>query len=160
MYAFIKKDLLLPYQEVLPSLEDEKWNLSKQPKIWSDKRIDGEMMYKIHRHSSRIVDETGLIVQNQVYDVFGDSEKIFPFYYQIIKIEGEFSTPKLIDGMECQSLTFLNGKYENSTYIIEKGHTHSLYTEETLYAFAIMWSKAINEDTPKWFIRPYHRMFA
>jgi len=66
MYTHIPLSLLEPYKEVLKSLTE--WDRSKQPEFWSQKRIDGEMMYKIHRHSARIVEETGLSV-NRLYTI-------------------------------------------------------------------------------------------
>jgi len=157
MYTHIPSSLLEPYKEVLKSLTE--WDLSKQPELWSEQRIDGEMMYKIHRHSARIVEETGLSVQQILYDNHNVPDKIFPFYYQIIKINNSLKSIELDENTFCQTFTFLNGEFENSTFVIkDKEEYYKLFTEDT-YAFAIIWKTYENSLTPKWFIRPYYRLF-
>jgi hypothetical protein len=157
MYTHIPSSLLDPYKEVLISLDQ--WNLSKQPKLWTENRIDGEMMYKIHRHSARIVEETGLSVQQIIYDNHNVSEKVFPFYYQILKINGNIENAKFDEDTFCQTLTYLNGEYENSTFVIKNGESYLNNFNNDTYAFAIIWKMHVNPITPKWFIRPYYRMF-
>lgn len=157
MYTHIPSSLLDPYKEVLESLDQ--WNLSKQSKLWTEDRIDGEMMYKIHRHSARIVEETGLSVQQIIYDNHNVSEKVFPFYYQILKINGGIENAKFDEDTFCQTLTYLNGEYENSTFVIKNGESYSNNFDNDTYAFAIVWKMYENPITPKWFIRPYYRMF-
>ena len=157
MYTYMPEALLKPYQEVLKGLTE--WDRSKQPLIWQEQRIDGEMMYKIHRHSARIVEETGLSVQQMIYDNYKEIDKIFPFYYQIIKIDNYFENAKVDEDVFCQSITYLNGEYENNTFLILNGETVLKQFDKTVYAFVIIWKKELNPDTPKWFIRPYHRLF-
>lgn len=157
MYTHIPASLLDPYKEVLRSLTE--WNLSKQPKFWSEQRIDGEMMYKIHRHSARIVEETGLSVQQILYDNHNVPGKAFPFYYQIIKIQGELKPAIFDEDTFCQTFTYLNGEYENSTFVIKPEERYSQNFSEDTYAFAIIWKLYENPITPKWFVRPYHRLF-
>jgi hypothetical protein len=157
MYTHIPDSLLIPYKEVLQSLT--KWNISKQPQFWTEDRIDGEMMYKIHRHSARIVEETGLSVQQIIYDNHGVSEKVFPFYYQILKINKDIKNADLDQDAFCQTLTYLNGKYENKTFVIKNGESYINTFQEDVYAFAIIWKFYENPITPKWFVRPYHRLF-
>ena len=157
MYTHIPASLLDPYKEVLKSLDQ--WNISKQPKLWAEDRIDGEMMYKIHRHSARIVEETGLSVQQIIYDNHGVSEKVFPFYYQVLKINGNIANAKFEDDTFCQTLTYLNGEFENSTFVIKNGESYSNTFEQDTYAFAVIWKFYENPITPKWFVRPYHRLF-
>lgn len=156
--TYILKEDLENYKEVLPTITD--WDKSKQPNLWLPNRIDGEMMYKIHRRSSKIVDETGLRIQGIIYDLIGDSEKIFPYYYQILKIDRVLEVPKSIDNCFLQTITFLTGEYEDNTFVIEPNNLHMYAPQKTEYAFAIGWSKEVNPNTPKWFIRPYYRMFA
>jgi hypothetical protein len=157
MYTHIPLSLLEPYKEVLKSLTE--WDRSKQPEFWSQKRIDGEMMYKIHRHSARIVEETGLSVQQIIYDNHNVSDKVFPFYYQVIKVNGTLNAAKCDEDTFCQTFTFLNGELENSTFVIKNKEKYSQSFEEDTYAFAIIWKAYENPITPKWFVRPYHRLF-
>ena len=165
MYTHIPSSLLDPYKEVLNSINQ--WDISKQPELWTKDRIDGEMMYKIHRHSARIVEETGLSVQQIIYDNHWPSsciledkdQKIFPFYYQILKINGSINNAQFDDDTFCQTFTYLNGEYENNTFVIKNGESYSNNFNENTYAFAIIWKFYENPTTPKWFVRPYHRLF-
>lgn len=157
IHTHIPASLIEPYKEVLKSLTQ--WNISKQPKFWSEERIDGEMMYKIHRHSSRIVEETGLSIQQIIYDQHKDIKKIFPAYYQIIKIKGKIKPAIFSEDMFCQTFTYLNGKYENMTFVVKDEKDYVEDFAENTYAFAIIWQLNQNPTTPKWFARPYHRMF-
>ena len=117
MHTHIPSSLLEPYKDVLKSLTQ--WDISKQPEFWSPERIDGEMMYKIHRHSARIVEETGLSVQQILYDNHNVSDKVFPFYHQVIKVNGILNSVESDEDVFCQTFTFLNGQFENSTFVIK-----------------------------------------
>jgi hypothetical protein len=152
----INEDMLKTYQEVLLNLNV--WNKSKQIKIWSEDRIDGELMYKFHRTSARIVEETGLQVQSALYNKYGNTEKIFPSNFQIIKINGKLNSYSISDPIKYQTITFLNDKFINKTIIADSNDKFEYDLENTTYAFGILWANEINLDVPKWFRRPYHRM--
>ena len=157
MHTHIPSSLLEPYKDVLKSLTQ--WDISKQPEFWSPERIDGEMMYKIHRHSARIVEETGLSVQQILYNNHNVSDKVFPFYYQVIKVNGTLNAVESDEDVFCQTFTFLNGQFENSTFVIKNKEQYSNSFTEDTYVFAIIWKTYENPITPKWFVRPYHRLF-
>lgn len=157
MYTHIPSSLLDQYKEVLKSLTQ--WDMSKQPELWSNQRIDGEMMYKIHRHSARIVEETGLSVQQIIYDNHNPPGKVFPFFYQVLKVNGDLSSIKFDDDTFCQTFTFLNGEFENSTFVVKNKEQYSNFFADDTYAFAVIWKTYENPITPKWFVRPYHRLF-
>jgi hypothetical protein len=147
---------LSDYMEVLFNVD--KWNISMQPDLWSSNRIDGNIMYKIHRHSSRIIDETGLLIQQILYDNLQNKDKLFPYYYQIIKFDNSIKNVKNIENI-CQTFTFLNGKDVNKTVIVKPDESFTYEVDKETYALAIIWSNEINEKIPKWFIRPYYRLF-
>ena len=156
IYTSIPTEDLDNYQKVLNEIKD--WDKSNQPELWSKERIDGEMMYKIHRKSSRIIDETGLKIQQIIYDNFDNNIKIFPYYYQIIKFN-ELKSIKKDHNYLYQTFTFLNGKDVFGTTVLNKEEIFEYSSTDTCYALAILWDTEINEKTPKWFIRPYHRLF-
>jgi hypothetical protein len=151
----VDKDLS-DYINVLLNLD--KWDISVQPDLWSSNRIDSNIMYKVHRPSSRFIDETGLLIQQVVYDNLQNKNKLFPFYYQIIKFDNKIQNVKNIENV-CQTFTFLNGKDVNKTVIVKPDENFTYVVDKESYALAILWSNKINEKIPKWFIRPYHRLF-
>jgi hypothetical protein len=152
----INEERLKDYQEVLPTLTD--WDKSKQTEFWSKDRIDGEAMYKFHRSSARIVEETGLQIQSYLYEQYGTAEKIFPHAFQIIKISNSLKSCQTTDPIKYQTITFLNGDFVNKTVEAKAGESFEYSFDEDVYAFGILWSNEINLDIPKWFRRPYHRM--
>lgn len=152
----INKEMLKAYQEVLPTLND--WDKSRQAELWSKDRIDGYLMYKFHRSSARIVEETGLQIQSYLYEKYGKSEKLFPHNFQVIKILGTLKSCLVESPMKCQTVTFLTGEFENKTVEADANSSFEYTFDEPVYAFAALWSNEINLDIPKWFRRPYHRM--
>lgn len=152
----INEEMLKTYQNVLFVLDS--WNKSKQNKIWSEDRIDGELMYKFHRTSARIVEETGLQIQSALYNQYTNSEKLFPYNFQIIKIDNKIKSYDIVDPIKYQTITFLNGKFVNKTIIAKQNDKFEYDLDSVTYAFGILWSNEINLEVPKWFRRPYHRM--
>jgi predicted nuclease of restriction endonuclease-like (RecB) superfamily len=156
IYSPISEDMLREYQSVLPTLTS--WDKSKQSEIWSKERIDGELMYKFHRTSARIVEETGLQIQSYLYEKYGKEKKLFPHNFQIIKISNTLKSCEIIEPIKYQTVTFLNGEFVNKTIEADKDNYFEYNLNEITYAFGVLWSNEINLDVPKWFRRPYHRM--
>jgi hypothetical protein len=157
IHTDIIEEDLINYQKILPTIKD--WDKSNQPQLWSEQRIDGSSMYKFHRRSSKIVDETGLAIQKIVYDNYYNEKTIFPYYYQIIKFNDKISNKKNIENSICQTFTFLNGKDVEKTIIVKPEENFEYKVQEDTHAFAISWSENFNTQDPKWFTRPYHRLF-
>ena len=153
----ITKDDLIDYQNVL--IDTDQWDKSSQPDLWSKDRIDASMMYKIHRRSSRIVDETGLKIQQIVYDNFYNEKTIFPFYYQIVKFNDKINNAKNIEDSICQTFTFLNGVDVDCTVIIRPEEDFEYKVNQDTFAFAISWSTNFNTQDPKLFYNRYYRLF-
>jgi hypothetical protein len=157
IYTNIIKEDLINYQKILPTIT--MWDKSNQPELWSKERIDGSSMYKVHRRSSKIIDETGLFIQKIVYDNYYDKKTIFPFYYQIIKFNNKINSKKNIENSICQTFTFLNGKDVQKTVIVKPEEDFEYRVKDNTYALAISWSENFNPKDPKLFIKPYYRLF-
>lgn len=158
IYTNIVEEDFINYQKLLPEIKE--WNNSVQPELWSKQRIDGSNMHRVHRKSSKIIDETGLLIQQIVYDNYYNEKTIFPFYYQIIKFNNKIKNNKNIENSICQTFTFLNGPDVKNTIIVKPEEEFEYNVKEDTYALAISWSETYNTQDPKWFRKPYYRLFA
>jgi hypothetical protein len=157
IYTYIPEQDLKKYQQVL--FETNQWDKSEQPELWSKNRIDASKMYRINRQSSRIVDESGLRIQEIVYDNYYNEKTIFPYYYQIIKFNNKINNVKNIERSICQTFTFLNGKHANNTVIIKPEENFEYNVNQDTFVFAISWSDTFNQKDPKTFYNRYYRLF-
>jgi hypothetical protein len=158
IYTYIPEQDLKNFQQVL--FETNQWDKSEQPELWSQDRIDGSKMYRVNRQSSRVVDESGLRIQEIVYDNYYNKKIIFPYYYQIIKFKNKLNNVKNIEGSICQTFTFLNGEYANNTVVIKPEENFEYETNQNTFVFAISWSDTFNKNDPKTFYNRYYRLFA
>lgn len=139
------------------------WSISKNPGYWSNYFIDADYIYRAHRPSTRIVEETGLLVQNIVNIEFATTKTIFPDFFQIVRYDKDFVIKdKLPKNIICQTVTYLNGSLKNKTVIIyNNSDFYKLEdnNEDTIYALCTFWTYEKNPMYRGWFINKYFRKF-
>jgi hypothetical protein len=123
---------------------------------WSDDAISADQIYRIQKFVGRVVEETGVILQGQVIDMFGNTNKVFPYNIQLIKIDkNTFSTDVIVEDQICQTITPL--KNECKTYVLmnDSGYVEVEDLVHGDYAIATYWTEYRDMRYKNWFIGKY-----
>lgn len=163
---YVQSDL--PNEDLLMMVEGLKsltqWDISTNPKYWSESFIDADYIYRIHRPSTRVVEETGLVIQDIVSAEFQTQETIFPDFFQINKHGNNFiRTEKKPLNKICETITYLNGPLKNQTVIVYNDsdfYAIENETDQTIYTLSMFWGYDKNPMYRGWFINKYFRKFA
>lgn len=140
------------------------WNISNNPAYWSNSFIDADYIYRAHRPSMRIIEETGLTIQDIVTAEFEIKDTIFPNFFQVVKSDKIFN--RVVSSPSdkiCETITYLNGPLKNQTVIVY--NNSDMYAIENLnneivYTLSTFWSYTKNPMYRGWFINKYFRKFA
>jgi len=123
---------------------------------WSNDAISADQIYRIQKFIGRVVEETGVILQGQVIDIFNNTNKVFTYKIQIIKIDRKvFSTNVIIEDQICQTITPL--KNECKTYVLENNSGDQEVADLVIgdYAIATYWTEYRDMKYKNWFIGKY-----
>jgi hypothetical protein len=123
---------------------------------WSNDAISADQIYRIQKFVGRVVEETGVILQGQVIDMFNNTNKVFPYKIQLIKIDKNiFNTDIIVENQICQTITPL--KNECYTYFLINNSGNVEASELVLgdYAIATYWAEYRDMKYKNWFIGKY-----
>lgn len=123
---------------------------------WSLDAISADQIYRIQKFIGRVVEETGVILQGQVIEMFKNTEKVFPYKMQLIKIDKNiFNTNIVVQDQVCQTITPL--KNECYTYVLVNNSNDVEVTEliHGDYAIATYWTEYRDLKYKNWFIGKY-----
>ena len=123
---------------------------------WSSDCISADQVYRIQKFVQRVIEETGVIIQGQVVELFDLKDKVFPYMIQLIKIDRNiFSTDIVVEKQVCQTITPLNE--ECDTYVLENNIGEVEISDITIgdYAIATYWAEYRDPRYKNWFIGKY-----
>ena len=123
---------------------------------WSSDCVSADQVYRIHKLTQRLIEETGVIIQGQMITLFEPDAKIFPYKMQLIKIDrNTFNTDIIVDDQICQTITPLT--IPCNTYVLPNDHGDVTVDNLGLgeYAIATYWTKHRDPKYKNWFIGKY-----
>lgn len=123
---------------------------------WSSDCVSADQVYRIHKLAQRLIEETGVIIQGQITDLFDFKEKLFPYKIQLIKIDrNTFNTDIIVDEQVCQTITPL--KINCKTYVLYNNSGDVSIDNLALgeYAIATYWTGYRDMKYKNWFIGKY-----
>lgn len=123
---------------------------------WSSDCVSADQVYRIHKLAQRLIEETGVIIQEQVTELFSVETKVLPYKIQLIKIDRiNFNTDVIVDGQICQTITPITE--DCKTYILENNSGDVTIDELVLgdYAIATYWTDYRDKRYKNWFIGKY-----
>jgi hypothetical protein len=123
---------------------------------WSEDAISADQIYRIQKFVGRVVEETGVILQGQIIDMFHNTNKVFPYKIQLIKIDRNlFNTDIIVEDQICQTITPL--KNECRTYVLTNNSGDQEISELVIgnYAIATYWTEYRDMKYKNWFIGKY-----
>lgn len=127
---------------------------------WSTDAISADQIYRIQKFVGRVVEETGVLLQSQVIDRFNNTNKVFPYMIQLIKIDrNTFSTDIIVEDQICQTITPL--KNECKTYILINNSGDVVVPDlvDGDYAIASYWTEYRDLRYKNWFIGKYFQRY-
>ncbi len=131
-------------------------NKFKDTPHWSFDCVSADQVYRIQKLVQRVIEETGVIIQGQIIDMFDLKEKVFPYNIQLIKIDSNvFSTDIIVDGQICQTITPLKNNCKTYVLINESGNVEVPDLVMGEYAIATYWSEYRDPRYKNWFIGKY-----
>lgn len=123
---------------------------------WSSDCIDADQVYRIQKLTQRLIEETGVILQDQITDMFEVSGKLFPYNMQLIKIDrNTFNTDIIVQDQVCQTITQL--VEDCKTYVLENKAGDVTIDKLVMgdYALATYWTNYRDPKYKNWFIGKY-----
>lgn len=123
---------------------------------WSEDAISADQIYRIQKFVGRVVEETGVILQGQVIEMFHNTNKVFPYMIQLIRIDRtSFNTDIVVQDQICQTITPL--KNECNTYVLfnNSGNVEVPDLVPGDYAIATYWTEYRDMKYKNWFIGKY-----
>lgn len=123
---------------------------------WSSDCVSADQVYRIHKLTQRLIEETGVIIQGQIIVLFEPDDKIFPYKMQLIKIDrNTFNTDIIVEDQICQTITPLTKPC--NTYILPNDQGNISIDDLNLgeYAIATYWTKHRDLKYKNWFIGKY-----
>ena len=123
---------------------------------WSSDCVSADQVYRIQKLAQSLIEETGVIIQGQIIELFDVKNKLFPYNIQLIKIDRNvFSTDVIVEDQVCQTITPLT--VDCQTYVL-----HNNSGDVTLpdlvdgdYAIATYWTEYRDLRYKNWFIGKY-----
>lgn len=123
---------------------------------WSKDAISADQIYRIQKFVGRVVEETGVILQGQVIEMFNNTNKVFPYKIQLIKIDKNiFNTDIIIEDQICQTITPLKNDCITYFLINESGEVNIPELVPGDYAIAAYWTEYRDMKYKNWFIGKY-----
>jgi hypothetical protein len=123
---------------------------------WSSDCVSADQVYRIQKFVQRVIEETGVILQGQIVELFSPIEKVFPYNIQLIKIDRNiFNTDIIVEKQLCQTITPL--KEECKTYVLNNNSGDVVIDELVMgeYAIATYWAEYRDPRYKNWFIGKY-----
>ncbi len=148
------KDHILGIKEKLDALCP--LNRFEDTPHWSSDCVSADQVYRIHKLAQRLIEETGVIIQGQITELFKLETKVLPYNIQLIKIDrNTFDTNVIVEGQICQTITPI--VEDCKTYILENNSGDATIEELVLgdYAIATYWTDYRDKRYKNWFIGKY-----
>jgi hypothetical protein len=123
---------------------------------WSSDCVSADQVYRIHKLTQRLIEETGVIIQEQVTDLFNAETKVLPYNIQLIKIDRNiFNTDIVTEGQICQTITPITE--DCKTYVLRNNSGDVQIGDLALgdYAIATYWTEHRDKRYKNWFIGKY-----
>lgn len=123
---------------------------------WSSDCVSADQVYRIQKFVQRVIEETGVILQGQIIELFNPSDKVFPYNIQLIKIDRNmFNTDIIVEKQLCQTITPLTE--ECTTYILSNDSGDVTVPDLVMgeYAIATYWAEYRDPRYKNWFIGKY-----
>lgn len=123
---------------------------------WSSDCVSADQVYRIHKLTQRLIEETGVIIQGQITDLFNTEKKVLPYNIQLIKIDRDiFNTDIITDGQICQTITPITE--DCKTYVLGNNSGNVQIGDLVLgdYAIATYWAEHRDKRYKNWFIGKY-----
>lgn len=123
---------------------------------WSSDCVSADQVYRIHKFVQRVIEETGVLIQDQVVNLFKLNTRAFPYNIQLIKIDRKtFNSDAVVEDQICQTITPLTE--DCKTYIITNDIGKITIDELTIgdYAIATYWTEHRDPRYKNWFIGKY-----
>jgi hypothetical protein len=123
---------------------------------WSSDCVSADQVYRIQKLAQRLIEETGVIIQGQIVEMFDVKNKLFPYNIQLIKIDrNTFSTDIIVESQICQTITPLVNNCR--TYVLLNNEGIVELPDLTIgdYAIATYWTEYRDLRYKNWFIGKY-----
>lgn len=123
---------------------------------WSNDAISADQIYRIQKFVGRVVEETGVILQGQVINMFNNTNKVFPYKIQLIKIDkNTFNTDVIVQDQICQTITPLKNDCKTYFLLNNSGEVEVPELVVGEYAIATYWAEYRDLKYKNWFIGKY-----